>query len=538
MTNPTAPPPAPDAPASPAPVRGSERFFLWIAGLGLARSEGWLGGVCAGIAARLRIDPLIVRGVLVVAALFGVPLIFLYAVAWALLPDADGHIHARDLLHRVFQPVQLGILFMAIVGLIPTTPIISWLFRLTYGGSYYYSSVDEAFFFGPWAIFSGFSLFVGIVVVGILLVLIVRSARRTPGASATAPSTASTARAAEDSAPDASALIDGSGAVDGALAGQDATESDAGALADTAAPASAPLLGPPAAPAPLPADAENPADIEIWRAQHAAWREQDQAWRRQQQDVERAAREQARRERQASAAVFAAEAAERRRIRRMSNPRASFAFVIAVIGLAVVIGAGVGLLHAGEDRLPVALGLLSAAFVLALGMVLAGALRRRSGFLAFLTLITVVGGGVAFGFAATRDVTIGSYTTTNNWPNPVTLRHTAGTLDLFLEPRETAPAPITVEQGQGMTFVTVQPGVELVLDASLGQDGYVTWQEIDGDRREVSSDTWTRPAGGDGEFRRTFAAAGTEPTTTQKLSIDQASGYIWIQIRQPEEAGQ
>lgn len=536
MTNPTAPPPAPDVPAAPAPERGSERFFLWISGLGVVRSDGWLGGVCAGVATRLRIDPLIVRGVLVVAALFGVPLIFLYAVAWVLLPDVDGRIHARDLLNRVFQPVQLGILAMAVIGLIPTTPVVSWLFRLAYGGSAdYVGTLDTAYFYGPWVILSDFGRVIGIVLVGILLFLIVRSARRTPGASATAPSTASTAHSAEGSAPEAPALVDGSGAVDGVLDGRDAIESDAGALADTAAPASAPLLGPPAAPAALPADADNPADIEAWRAQHAAWRGQDQAWRRQQQDAERAARDQARRERQAAAAEFAAEAAERRRIRRASNPRASFAFVVAVIGLAVVTGAAVGLLHAGEGRLALASGLLSAALVLALGMVLAGALRRRSGFLAFLTLITIVGGGVSFGFAATRDVVIGGYGLINNEREPVSLRHTAGILDVYLEPRDTAPEPISIDQGSGVTFITVQPGVELVLDASLGQGGYITWQEVDGDGEEVSSDTWTRPASGDGDFRRTFSAAGIEPATTQKLSIDQYSGYIWIQIREPEE---
>ena len=71
MTIPTAPPPPadPDAPAVGGPgtgtPRGADRFLLWVAGLGVARSEGWLGGVAAGIAARLRIDPLIVRGVLV-----------------------------------------------------------------------------------------------------------------------------------------------------------------------------------------------------------------------------------------------------------------------------------------------------------------------------------------------------------------------------------------------------------------------------------------------------------------------------------------
>ena len=102
--------------------------FGGFAGLGVARSEGWLGGVAAGIAARLRIDPLIVRGVLVVTALFGLPVIFLYAVAWALLPDADGRTHARDLVRRDYQPVQWGILATAVVGLVPTAPVTGAVF--------------------------------------------------------------------------------------------------------------------------------------------------------------------------------------------------------------------------------------------------------------------------------------------------------------------------------------------------------------------------------------------------------------------------
>ncbi len=157
MTIPTAPPPAADAtdPAASATRRPPPPFraiFLWVSGLGVARSDGWLGGVAAGIAARLRIDPLIVRGVLVIAALFGLPVIFLYAVAWALLPDADGRIHARDLLNRDYEPVQLGILAMAAIETpIPTAPLTGRLFGLGYES---------------WSALSVFSWIVGLILVG------------------------------------------------------------------------------------------------------------------------------------------------------------------------------------------------------------------------------------------------------------------------------------------------------------------------------------------------------------------------------------
>ena len=336
MTIPTAPPPPADQASPPrtAVPHGAERFLLWVAGLGVVRSDGWLGGVAAGIAARLRIDPLIVRGVLVVAALFGLPVIFLYALAWALLPDLDGRVHVRDLLRRDYQPVQLGLLGMAVVGLIPTAPLTGRLFGFGYES---------------WSALAVFSWIVGLVIVGGLLFLIVRAASRTPGASAPDLPVAS----ADPAAPEASVPLGGSGTAEGA----DATSAASSEV--YAAPAAFIDDAPPAPPAPLPSGVQDPAEVAAWRIQHRAWKEQDQAWRRRQQDAERMARDQVRRERQAEAAVFAAEAAERRRIRRASRPRAGLAIVASVIGLAIVVGALVGLGN-GDAAVGGALGLLSA----------------------------------------------------------------------------------------------------------------------------------------------------------------------------------
>ncbi len=63
-----------------------------IAGLGLSRPQQGrvLGGVCAGLARRLGLDPWLVR-VLVIAtfvALPGSPFL-LYPLAWVLLPEDD-----------------------------------------------------------------------------------------------------------------------------------------------------------------------------------------------------------------------------------------------------------------------------------------------------------------------------------------------------------------------------------------------------------------------------------------------------------------
>src|SRR6185437_4808787 len=83
---------------------GSARFFGWLRSLGITRRGGWVGGVCSGVAARLGIDPIIVRGIAVVVAVLGGPAFLLYAAAWLLLPDARGDIHLERLIKGHFDP--------------------------------------------------------------------------------------------------------------------------------------------------------------------------------------------------------------------------------------------------------------------------------------------------------------------------------------------------------------------------------------------------------------------------------------------------
>lgn len=530
MTIPTAPPPPADhadpavGSAAPHIPRGADRFLLWVAGLGVARSEGWLGGVAAGIAARLRIDPLIVRGVLVVAALFGLPVIFLYAAAWALLPDIDGRVHARDLLRRDYQPVQWGILAMAVIGLFPTAPLAGRLFGLGYDG---------------WSPLALLSWIVGLVFVASLLFLIVRAASRTPGASTPDLPMAS----ADQAAPAAPVTLGDSGTAEGAgatLSDEVASDADTAAYAppvSAASPADAALAAtPPAPPAPLPPGSQDPAALEAWRAQHAAWKEQDQAWRRQQQDVERAARDQLRRERQAETAVFAAEAAERRRIRRASNPRAGFAFAATIIGLAIITGAAVGL-TTGADALGGALGLLAAALILALGMVVAGALRRRSGFLAFITVITLIGGLVAGAFSTLQGFTLGWASISNN--QAAHIRQPFGDLFVSLNQHDGAPRPLVIEKGSGTTEIYLDAGVELQLDATL-DTGTVRWTRIEGDTAKViDSGLWpVEERDGASVVRQDISSERVSATTVQPVTIDQTSGTISVTIYEPVKEDQ
>jgi len=517
----TTPPPA------PASVpHSSDRFFLWVAGIGVARSEGWLGGVAAGIAARLRIDPLIVRGILVVAALFGLPVIFLYPLAWALLPDVDGRTHARDLLRRDYQPVQLGILAMAVIGLVPTAPLTGTIFGLGYVN---------------WSAFSVLGWLAGLAIVIVLLILIVRAASRTPGASAPDLRTAS----ADPAAPDAPVTLGDSGTPEGAGALSTETGGAADAGGTTPLPESAPSV-PEAWSAPLPgspayARPEPPAapvandaeSVAAWREQHAAWKEQDQAWRRQQQDAERAVRDRLRRERQAEAAVFAAAAAERRRIRRASNPRASFAYVAAVIGLAIVVGAAVGLWgDAGASA--GAVGTLSAALVLALGMIVAGAWRRRSGFLAFATATTLICGLIAGAVAALPQMTVGWASISND--RAVTMTQPFGELYMNLAQHDDTTRPIVVAKGSGSTRIDVLSGVQLVLHATV-ESTEVSWIRVSDDTGEVIDSGVWEPSGHDSrsEVAERVSSERAAVTTVQPVDIVQRGGYIQVIIHEPAE---
>jgi phage shock protein PspC (stress-responsive transcriptional regulator) len=74
-----------------------DRFFGWLRGLGIHRNtdDKWLAGVCSGVANRLGVDPVLVRGALLLLVIFGGFGLTLYLLAWALLPDRHDHIVAE-----------------------------------------------------------------------------------------------------------------------------------------------------------------------------------------------------------------------------------------------------------------------------------------------------------------------------------------------------------------------------------------------------------------------------------------------------------
>jgi signal transduction histidine kinase len=75
--------------------------------------HGLLGGVCAGIARELRVDPLVVRVAFVAAAVAGGIGVVVYLLAWALTPAGDGSARALRLrTGRGAVEVALGVGFL------------------------------------------------------------------------------------------------------------------------------------------------------------------------------------------------------------------------------------------------------------------------------------------------------------------------------------------------------------------------------------------------------------------------------------------
>ena len=95
-------------------------FFTAIRDSGWARGESrWISGVCSGIAKKIGWDVALVRGLMVVLAIFFWFLVALYGAAWLLLPDSrDGKILLEELIRGKFEPAMIGAFVAVIVGFV------------------------------------------------------------------------------------------------------------------------------------------------------------------------------------------------------------------------------------------------------------------------------------------------------------------------------------------------------------------------------------------------------------------------------------
>jgi len=401
-------------PAAPRP--DSNRFFAWLRSLGIVRADGWVGGVCGGIAIRTGLDPLIVRGIAIVAAILGSPVLFFYAAAWLLLPDTRGDIHLERMLRGVFDAPLIAIAVLVVLTFVPFTHGVWWVGDHV-GSAAWWIAAPAGVLRVLWnlAILGALAWFV---------VWLVQRYRNTPrgarpfapppaGGTPTAPTApfAGTDQTAAQPAATGAAWVAQAGTdsavgerAEGAATAASAAAADA--PAEASASAAADPLAPPAAPIAPGAGSDRDAYAE-WRAQYDAWRVQHAQWQDQQRAASAAVRgeSQAARlarsaESRARAQQYAAEAARQREARRAANPRAAAWLVALVVGAALVAGGITAAVVAQGDlaRYAAPIGMAIALMVIGLGMVVAGIARRRSGALAFWAIVAIVLGLGSFGW--------------------------------------------------------------------------------------------------------------------------------------------
>ena len=338
----------------PAPSSGPTRpsndntFFDWMRGLCIPRQPGWIGGVCAGIAARLGIDPIIVRGIVVVIAVLGGPALLLYAAAWLLLPDHYDRIHLQEAIRGNFDRAHAGIGVMVLLSFLPIARGITW-------GGPWYAPVESQWWTGApffWGLFWTAAIIGSIVLLVIWLVQRSNSAQPPVGVQATT-GTVDTASAASASSASPSNAADASGT-------------------------SATI--PPAPPAPPQPDSGATDDeLAAWKEQQAAWKREYDGWKQQQAAGERElaqqrAAEQRRQRQEESAERHRAAIEEQRRTR--SNP----VFSLVAIGLAIIAGAATALTIGDTgDATAATTGMAVALGVLGLAIVVNGFRGKRSG---------------------------------------------------------------------------------------------------------------------------------------------------------------
>ncbi|MGO4298969.1 PspC domain-containing protein [Leifsonia sp. RAF41] len=392
------------------------RFFDWMRGLGVVRADGWLGGVSAGIAYRLGIDPLIVRGIIVVAGILGAPVLLLYAAAWALLPDRDGRIHLQSLFEGDFEPPIVAIGVMLLLSLLPWTSGLWWAHGAFWDASAWGDVIGRV----VWTL----------VVVGAVVALIVVAVRNSDTRGAGAQAQGAWATTAATTAGSPAETRSAAGTSQAARSGDaapaaDPADPDAGAPTASAGTPASPTVSAPdpvqldiaAEPTPPPALQQGASTEELadWQQRQSQWRADHAAWKQRLAADMRAVKAQRSAELRGQVAVATAEAAARREAYRAANPRVGAAVGWLTVGLALIAGSLVAIIWpqlADVARYTTAAGLSAATLVVGVAVLVAGLARRRSGFLIFLGILLAVLTGAALflagdGFAGVRITTEG-----------------------------------------------------------------------------------------------------------------------------------
>ncbi len=434
-SNPGTEPTASETPPEPSaggnttgaiPPLAGARFFSWLRSLDLRREQGWIGGVCAGIAVRLGIDPLIVRGIAVVVAVLGGPALLLYAAAWLLLPDANDRIHLEDVFRGRVEPVIIAIGALVLLSILPVAQGFWFL------GAGYWGMPD-------WGGAMARALWLA-AALALVIALIVWVARRGQGGGFGNASNASGSTATGTGArPTTSAAF---------------VASDSTVTAPTP-----PDAGPP------PAGASEP-DVAAWREQQARVRAEQDAFRAQRAS-DRAERE---------AAAQAARAARHQREREAyaaSRPHPLFSLV--VIGLALVAGGMTAALLSTGEPTPVSIvvGAAVALAVLALGIIVNGIRGVRAGGaagVAWLILVPLAFTGIAYaaGDTAVRWGPVLSLEASESQSFAVGAGRIELDLTAFENDESQLPANVELRVGAGDVTIVLPDDVPVVFSAAVG----------------------------------------------------------------------
>lgn len=459
IETPTEPPPASD-----------NRFFTWMRGLGLTREPGWIGGVCAGIAARLGIDPLIVRGIVVVVAVLGGPAFLLYAAGWLLLPDSKDKIHLEELFKGRLESPIAGIGVMLLFSLLPVAQGFWYAGGLYWGEPSWGESLGRVF----WTL----------GVLALIVWFVVWMARRAARADAPTVIPATT-----DDRPDT-----------------------------IPQPAEASADSPPAGAPEAPAAGAPEEEVAAWRVKQDAWKAERERFRTEAAATAReTARQRAAEARQRSAAA-SAEVAESIRRWRAANPRVGAAYTAAALGAAALAG-GIAALISPAGTQAIAVGFAVAAGILGLTILIAGLLRRRSGFLSFVSVLVLVAAAGGAALPADRTLIWGSYGVSNfvdgRYFMPV------GDLYVTVDP-SFAGRTIDVLQGTGSISVDVieNASVRVEIISRSGPAWLVTFENGEGTSSQLGE------IGTDGAWRAE-STIGTAPDPVT-LRIWQQAGSITI----------
>lgn len=537
------------------------RFFSWLRGLDVPRQPGWIGGVCAGIASRLGIDPLIVRGIAVVVAVLGGPALLLYAAAWLLLPDHHNRIHLEEVFRGKLDTPIVGIGVLLLLSMLPVTQ------------GFWGAGAD---FWGTpsWGGSLGRALWT-LAVLALIVWFIVWMARRSGSVAVNTPSgTPAAGRGAAQpgtygtstyvapdgtmpfatpapgdtrqtaTAPYPTDNLRSSSTVDtipmpraGAVGAGSFVAASTASTASTASAASTASTAPTAPTAPAPgAPAE---ELAAWREQRALWEAQHNAFRSQ-QDADRQARARAAQEQARVDRAIRRQAELELRARTRSHPLYSF----VVIGLALIAGGLVSLLtNAGAFDLPaIVAGLAAALGVLAVGIIINGVIGKRPGGASGVAIVTLIALGFCAIIPTGPHFQYGgtAYFTPVDRPGTATDSYVTAfgdaTVDLADFYDESTPVnpqwtsdPVATVTGVGNVTVILPDDEYVHVNAELGDGGIAT--------RSGGEDSGSVAQNQGEGFTGDYAPAGAAPWdgTERRLTVTVLVGSGSITIIEPTE---